>query len=154
MTEKEFRRLNRKQLVDVIFELQKQNKQCRDQLAEAQEKLQDRELKIAEAGSIAEAVLGLHDIFANAQAAADQYVEEVTRAHSRADIQAKETVCQAQEQAKAILEDAKRQAQAILEESKRQAQVTLDAANRNAATVTAKASAERDAVRRWTGLDI
>lgn len=74
MTDKELRRLSRVDLIDVIYELEKQNAEYQAQIQRLQEALDDKNLKISSAGSIAEAALKLNGVFEAAQAAADQYV--------------------------------------------------------------------------------
>ena len=72
MTDKELKRLSRGELIDIIYELQKQKDAADVRVAQLQEKLNQRELCIAQAGSIAEAAIGLNGVFEAAQAAADQ----------------------------------------------------------------------------------
>lgn len=52
MTDQELRRLSRADLIDIIYTLQQQKEQAEQQLAQAQ--LQDRQLRLANADSIAE----------------------------------------------------------------------------------------------------
>lgn len=70
MTDQELRRLSRADLIDIIYTLQQQKEQAEQQLAQAQAQLQDRQLRLANAGSIAEAALSLNGVFDAAQAAA------------------------------------------------------------------------------------
>ena len=53
MTDQELRRLSRADLIDIIYTLQQQKEQAEQQLAQAQAQLQDRQLRLASAGSIA-----------------------------------------------------------------------------------------------------
>ena len=80
MTDKEFKRLSRRELIDIIYELQKQNSEKDAEIKKIQTELDDRTLKISNAGSIAEAALGLNKVFEMAQAAADQYLESIRKA--------------------------------------------------------------------------
>ena len=68
MTDRELRRLGRAELVDIIYELQSRNQQCEAEIEKLQKALDDKILKIASAGSIAEAALKLSGIFEAAQA--------------------------------------------------------------------------------------
>lgn len=77
MTDKEFKHLNRSDLVEIIYELQKNEQQLRTELEALQTQLSSREIKIAQAGSIAEAAVGLNNVFETAQAAADQYLDQI-----------------------------------------------------------------------------
>lgn len=63
MTDKELKRLSRVELIDIIYELQKQKDAADVRVAQLQEKLNQRELCIAQAGSIAEAAIGLNGVF-------------------------------------------------------------------------------------------
>ena len=76
MTDQELRRLSRADLIDIIYTLQQQKEQAEQQLAQAQAQLQDRQLRLANASSIAEAALSLNGVFDAAQAA-DQYLQAV-----------------------------------------------------------------------------
>ena len=70
MAERELRRMNRMELIEIIYALKQQNANLRRQLA-------DRTLRLEQVGSIAEAALSLNRVFEAAQAAADQYLESV-----------------------------------------------------------------------------
>lgn len=77
MTDKEFRKLSRAELIEIIYELQKREEEDNKTIEELNQKLEERELCLAEAGSIAEAALKLNQVFEAAQAAADQYLLSV-----------------------------------------------------------------------------
>ena len=84
MTDQELRRLSRAELLDIIDTLLQQKEQAEQQLAQAQAQLKDKQLRIANAGSIAEAALALNGVFDAAQAAADQYLQGVREAEQKA----------------------------------------------------------------------
>lgn len=68
MTDKDLRRLSRAELLDILYE---QRKRYEDSLAENQalrQQLEDRTLRIASAGSIAEAAIQVNGVFEAAQA--------------------------------------------------------------------------------------
>ena len=71
MTDKEFRRLSREELVEIIYELQRSESALREENDQLRAKLADRSLKMEKAGSLAEASLALNGVFEAAQAAAD-----------------------------------------------------------------------------------
>ena len=114
MTDKELRRLSRAELIDLLFELQTQNEALAAQNQEFAAQLENRQLEMREAGSIAEAALRVNGVFEAAQAAADQYL-----------LCAKESLSVAERR----LAEAKRQADEIVQEAELQAQKLLDAAN-------------------------
>ncbi len=77
MTAKELKHLRRSDLMEILLELSKENEQLREQLHDAQQKLNDRQILIEESGSLAEAALRLNRIFEDAQAACEQYEHNV-----------------------------------------------------------------------------
>lgn len=77
MTAKELKRLRRSDLLEMLLELSKENQGLRKQLAEAEKKLEDRTILIEQSGSLAEAALRLNRIFEDAQAACQQYEQNV-----------------------------------------------------------------------------
>lgn len=77
MTAKELKRLRRSDLMEMLLELSKENAALRGQLKEAERKLQERQILIDECGSLAEAALRLNRIFEDAQAACEQYEQNV-----------------------------------------------------------------------------
>lgn len=124
MTDKEFKHLKRADLIDIIYEMQKNEQQLRSELDAAQEKLDRREIKISQAGSIAEAVVGLSGIFETAQSAADEYLARVY-ALDTVGLAAQCAAMEADARAKAeeILRQAREEAQAL--KDKTQAEIAL-----------------------------
>lgn len=79
MTDKELRRLSRAELLEMLLEQAEENRKLRQRLDEAERALEDRRITVARAGSLAEASLQLNQVFAVADRAARQYVENVQR---------------------------------------------------------------------------
>jgi hypothetical protein len=77
MTDKELRKLSRAELIEILLAQSKQVESLESRLAQAQEKLDNREIILNEAGNIAEAALRLNRIFEDAQAASEQYIQGV-----------------------------------------------------------------------------
>ena len=77
MTDKEFKRLSRSQLIDIIYQLQMKQEELSRENLKLKEALADRRIRINQAGNIAEASLAIHDIMQVAQDAADQYLAEI-----------------------------------------------------------------------------
>lgn len=80
MTDRELRHLSRADLIDIIYELQKQSDEKDAQMQKMRAALEERTLRISNAGSIAEAALSINDVFEAAQAAADQYLASIKAA--------------------------------------------------------------------------
>ncbi len=116
MTDKELRHLSRAELIDIIYELQKQSDEKDAQMQEMQTALDERTLRISNAGSIAEAAVSINGVFEAAQAAADQYLASVKSA--MADME--RTLAEAEEKRRTILSDAEKQAADMLRRAEEQ----------------------------------
>ena len=71
------KKLSRRQLLELLLLQTKRVEELEGELARTEKKLRDRRISELESGSIAEAALKLNGIFEAAQAAADQYLENV-----------------------------------------------------------------------------
>lgn len=83
MTEKELLKLKRSEMLEIMLAQSREIDKLRKELEETKAQLEDRRIKIRNAGSLAEASLQLTNIFAEAQKAADLYVENVKRSAGR-----------------------------------------------------------------------
>ncbi|MBM6775232.1 hypothetical protein [Olsenella profusa] len=79
MTDKELRHLSRAELLEMLLTQAEENEGLRRRLDEAEQALADRAIEIQRAGSLAEASLRLNKVFAAADQAAQQYLENVRR---------------------------------------------------------------------------
>ena len=79
MTDQELKKLRRSDLLELLIAQGKENEQLRARLAQAEAQLAERKVLLTKAGSIAEASLQLNGVFEAAQAAAEQYLENVRR---------------------------------------------------------------------------
>lgn len=79
MDAKELKRLNRKQLLELLLIQIERADDLEHRLEEAEKKLKSREIREMKAGTLAEAALQLSGIFEAAQEAADLYLENVQR---------------------------------------------------------------------------
>ena len=79
MTEKELHKLKRGELLEMMLAQSREIEALRARISELENKLADREIRIRESGSIAEAALRLNGVFEAAQAAADQYLENLKK---------------------------------------------------------------------------
>ena len=77
MTDKELKHLGRAELIDITYEQQKRLEASENTIRELQAKLEDKELRLSDAGSIAEAALKVNGVFEAAQAAAEQYLASI-----------------------------------------------------------------------------
>ena len=75
MTEKDLKKLNRYQLLELLIIQTERADKLQLKLEETEKQLNEKELKMTSLGSIAEASLQLGSVFQAAQAAADLYIE-------------------------------------------------------------------------------
>ncbi|MCD8329747.1 MAG: hypothetical protein LUC27_03535, partial [Lachnospiraceae bacterium] len=109
--EKDLRRMNRTELIEIIYALQQNEKTLRAENEELQRQLDDKLLRIEKAGSIAEAAVGLNHIFEDAEAAARQYLDSV----KQRDSEAEQRQAEAGEQAAELLASAQSEKDAAAE---------------------------------------
>ena len=77
MTDKELKRLSRAELLKMLLARTEENENLKKQLQEAQEALAERKIAIDKAGTLAEAAMALNGVFAAADEAARQYLDNV-----------------------------------------------------------------------------
>ena len=77
MDERNFRKLRRIDLYEIMLAQSQEIDALKAELAQVREELSNKEIKLKEAGSIAEAALNLTNIFEEAQKAADLYLENI-----------------------------------------------------------------------------
>ena len=107
MTDKEFKRLNRAQLIEIIYQLQLQLDKANEEKQELEQKLADKRLRLDKAGNIADAALEINDCFRSAQKAADLYLNEIKAIHEETKAEQQRIIALAQAEAEAIIADAK-----------------------------------------------
>ena len=77
MLDKELKKLSRRELEDIIYQLKKNEKQMQEEIASLQNALTDKRVRLSEAGSVAEAALSVTNVFEAAQKSADIYLHEI-----------------------------------------------------------------------------
>ena len=113
MTEKDLKKLNRYQLLEMLIIQTERADELERKLEETQAKLDSRDVQMTVIGSIAEASVHLSGVLEAAQSAADLYINGV------------------KERMEALEAEAHRKAEAILEEANHKAQqILLEAAKK------------------------
>lgn len=92
MTEKELKKLNRYQLLELLLAQTQRADQLQMLLEQKEKQLTEYEIRISSLGSIAEASLELSGVFQAAQQAADLYLAEAKR-RAEEIIRQAETLC-------------------------------------------------------------
>ncbi len=169
MADKELRRMNRTELIEIIYALQQNEQKLREENDKMTAELEDRKIRMDESGSIAEAALSLNHIFEDAQAAADQYLLSLQRGEEeqpeltpdlseKAEPESDGTESEAEKgepesdsetgeessEPEEILEDARRQADQILEDARREADSILTTARAQAEPATGNGTGDTE----------
>ena len=114
--------------------------QLKAQNAALTAQLQDRQLRLEKAGSIAQAALELNNVFAAAQAAADDYLHSVQANLADTDAAAANTLSQARSEAKRILEQAQADADSLKAQTRQECSAMVE-------------QAEQEVQQRWQTFD-
>ena len=109
MTDKEFKRLSRAQLIEIIYQLQIKMDALSEENQRLTAELADKRLRISRAGSIAEAALEMNNCLQLVQQAADQYLEEIKALQAETALQCEKCLADAREEAAAIVAAAQKQ---------------------------------------------
>ena len=106
LTEKDLKKLNRYQLLELLIAQTERANQLQEQLDAVQQQLSEQEISIASMGSIAEAALQLGGVFQAAENAAEIYLnaakEKAKEIEEAANRKAERIVANAIETAKAL----------------------------------------------------
>ncbi|MBO5870273.1 MAG: hypothetical protein J6Q89_05930 [Clostridia bacterium] len=77
MADKELKRLSRSELLEMLISQSEENELLRGQVKDLQNSLNERRIYIEQAGSIAEASLLINKVFESAEAAAQDYINNI-----------------------------------------------------------------------------
>ena len=102
MTDKEFKRLSRSQLIDIIYQLQLNLEELTRENQRLNEALADKRLRIAQAGNIAEAALEINNVMQSVQNAAQQYLDEIRLMRQETEEECQDLLKKAREEAQAV----------------------------------------------------
>ena len=135
MTDKELKKLSRSALLEMLLEQSRENDRLRAQVEELARQLSDRQFKIDQAGSIAEASMQINQVFESAQAAAEQYLENIRALSGR-----QEQICRRLE------EESTQKANALLAETERKCRTMEAATTEKCARMTKEAEESADRI--------
>ncbi len=108
VTEKELRRLSRADLLEMLIAQSEELRDVKERLKSAEAILASRVIEINTAGSIAEASLRLNGVFEAAQAACEQYMENIRLLNERSQLVCRQMEKESREQADRLLEETRR----------------------------------------------
>lgn len=158
MPDRELRRMRRAELVEIILALKQTEDRLRAENAALSAQLQERQIHIEHAGSIAQAALELNKVFEAAQAAADEYVASVRAANKNTDAAANALWAQAEAEAEQILAQAQTEAANLKARTRKECDEQAEAAARSRAQTEADCKAmlartQQEIRQRWAAFD-
>ena len=146
MTDKEFKRLSRSQLIEIIYQFQLKQDELIAENQRLSEELADKRLRITQAGNIAEAALAVNNVMQDAQNAAQQYLDEIRAMHGALETECAAIRQKAMEEAAEILAHARKEAAAMRVRPRKEAVPTPQKVEqKEAAPVPQKAEQEKAA---------
>ena len=108
MTDKEFKKLTRAQLIEIIYQLQLQIDKLNEEKQTLENELSDKRLRLSNAGNIADAALEINNCFRSAQNAAEQYLNEIKVIREETQAERQWILLRARAEAEAIIAGAKK----------------------------------------------
>lgn len=93
MTDRELKKLRRADLLEILVAQSREIERLQQELEQAKQQAANRAIEIDHAGTLAEAALRLNEVFSGADAAAQQYLENIQTLSVR-----QEEICAAMEQ--------------------------------------------------------
>lgn len=114
MTDREFKRLSRPQLIEIIYQLQLREEELSAENQKLKDQLEDKRIRLEQSGNIAEAVLGIHDVMQTAQDAAQLYVDEIRAMRDETRVQCDDQLQQTRMECDKQLQQARDEGAAII----------------------------------------
>ena len=123
MTDRELRKLSRVDLLEMLVDLSEELNQTKEKLHNAEEKLRNREIVIDQVGSLAEASFQLNGVFEAAEAACEQFTENIRTRSDKQDEICRRIEWECREKARRRLEEVEKRCIMMEAETKRRCEV-------------------------------
>lgn len=144
MADKELKRMNRGELIEIIYQYRIQVDDLTAQVKKLTDELDERRLRMEKAGSIAEAAISVNKVFEAAQQAAEQYLYSIKSANEENEESA-DGLCEAADE---IIENAKKEAEKIKQEAERKYSELIAKGEKEYAQMLAQAERKCDDMRK------
>lgn len=142
MTDKELKKMNRYQLLQLLVLQTERADKLQQKVEELEAQLTQQELKISTLGSIAEASLQLSGVFQAAQEATETYLAAARKQAEEMEREAELQLDTAKKRAEEIEEIARKNAELQLSTAKKQAEVIEEIAKKRAKAILEETMAE------------
>ena len=117
MTDRDLRKMNRRELIELLIASENENNQIKEQLGQQTVQLQNKKLQIENAGSMAEAAMALNGVFESVDKAAAQYLENIRLCSEQQKTTYDRIVSEATQKANEILDNAEKEKQKMINEA-------------------------------------
>ncbi|MBR5279677.1 MAG: hypothetical protein IKU26_01730 [Clostridia bacterium] len=111
--EKELKRMNRRELVDIIYQLKKNEQELQGEIDNLKNEIQNQRIRISLAGSIADASMSVTNVFSVAQMTADVYLREIACMKEDTEKECARRIEEAEQKVQDILKDGKKKFTAL-----------------------------------------
>lgn len=113
MINKELKHLSRKELVDIIYQLKKNEEELEAVIESQKKELQEKKIRLSMAGSIADAAMSVTNVFSTAQMTADLYLQEIAFMKEETEKECERKTQETEERVKAVLTDGEKKLSAL-----------------------------------------
>lgn len=155
MTSNDAKKLRRAELLELLIEQTEENERLLKRISQLEAKLSERVIVMEKAGSIADAAVGLSGVFAQAQDAADRYLESIRQKQNRAEEllqQAERLMQQTETDCAQCLQKTQEECEKLLQEAEQKAaRMDSPASNPSQALPEEKVPAPRGFTSRFMG---
>lgn len=117
MSVKDLKRLRRSDLLEMLLDLTRENDALREEVQVLREQLESRKIAIRNSGSLAEAAMQLNGIFEAAQAACQQYTENIRDRSENVELYCKQMEEQTRKRCEKMIAEAKAEARRYAQEA-------------------------------------
>lgn len=117
MTDRELKKLHRRDLLELLIQQAEENEKLQSRVDLLSAQLQSRNINLSKAGSIAEAVVQVNEVFQRADKIAEEYLENVRLLCERQEETCARMERECQEKCDAMLEEAEKQCAAKKKEA-------------------------------------
>ncbi len=126
MTEVELRKLNRAELLTMLMSLTQRCDDLEDELEWMRKQLDDRDLAIAESGTLAEAAIRVNGILEAADQAAEQYMQNVHHRYEEREQIAEEMLRETEERCRQIEDETHERCVEMIRRAREESQAFWD----------------------------
>lgn len=148
MKERELKHLSRAELLELLLAQTKETERLSAELEQAQSELADRRLRLQEAGSLAQAAIEINGVMEAAQAAAQQYLDNIRLMEEETRQQCEQMLADAEKKAARVrqdlLKDAKTEASQLTQKLLEDARVKAEQAMKKREAAARQKSGTKD----------